>query len=152
VADLQELADRLAIRELCDRYTICVTRRDWEGMAQCFHENGRWRAPAVGYDYQGRATVKEAISGIVGAMDYLIQMTHACVIDELTPTRAKVMSVLNEFGKVSAEAGVFVLGIYYDTLVKEDGRWQFEDRNFQLHYMDAAPPPGFKSVDYANQP
>jgi len=152
MADIQELADRLAIRELTDRYTLGVTRRDWDALAACFHENARWRA-SVGYDFQGRPAIREGLRQVVEGMEFLLQMTHACVIDDLTPNRAKVMSVLNEFGRAGGDAGgVFVLGIYYDTVTKSGGRWAFEERNFQLHYLDGASPPGTVTVDYKNQP
>jgi hypothetical protein len=151
MADLQETADRIAIRDLLDRYTLGVTRRDFDAMAACFHENARWHA-SVGYDFKTREGVRAGLREVVESMQFLLQMTHACVIDELTADSAKVQSVLNEFGKRDGEAGVFVLGIYYDRVTKVGGRWGFEERDFQLHYIDAGPPPGTITVDYAKQP
>lgn len=150
-ADIQETADRLAIRELVDRYSLAVTRRDWEAVARCFHPNARWRA-SVGYDFQGRETIRESLKQVVESLEFLVQMTHACVIDDLTADRARVTSVLKEFGRrPNGQGGVFVLGVYTDAVIKADGRWVFQDRDFQVHYIDTAAPPGLQMIDYATQ-
>jgi uncharacterized protein (TIGR02246 family) len=152
MADIQEMHDRLAIRELVDRYTLAVTRRDWDAVAACFHEDARWHA-SVGYDFRGRTGIREGLREVVEGMELLVQMTHGITIDVLTPERARATSVLNEFGRMpGGEGGVFVLGLYYDTVAKVGGRWGFEERDFQLHYIDASPPPGNVTVDYKNQP
>lgn len=149
-ADIQEMFDRLAIRELVDRYSVAVTRRDWDAVADCFHEDARWRA-SVGYDFQGRETVRAGIRQVVERMEFLVQMTHACVVDELTADRARATSVLNEFGRrPNGQGGVFVLGVYTDTVTKAQGRWVFEERDFQVHYIDTAALPGRQMIDYAN--
>jgi len=151
--DIQEVSDRLAIRELVERYTLSIVRRDWDTMAACFHENARWHLAGGSYDFQGLAAVREGLIGIVGGMEFLVQMTHGVNIDELTADRAKVTSLINEVARrPGAEGGVFALGIYYDTVTKVGGRWGFEERYFQMHYIDTAAPPGAKVIDYASQP
>jgi uncharacterized protein (TIGR02246 family) len=151
MTDIRETQDRLAIRELADRYTLSVTRRDWDAMAACFHEDAAW-ITSVGHDFRGRAAIKAGISETVGAMEFLVQMQHAITIDELTETSATARSILNEFGRApGGQMGVFVLGIYTDKVTRIDGRWGFAERFFQAHYLDTAAPAGMKLVDYANQ-
>jgi ketosteroid isomerase-like protein len=146
MTSVEETQNRLAIRELIDRYTVAVSRRDWDAVAACFHEDGRWRT-SVGHDFQGRPAVREGIRAAVEARGFLIQMTHGMTIDALTDDRAETTSVLNEFG---AAAAVFVLGLYHDTVTKVDGRWGFAERRFQVHYIDSGPLNGNIVVDYKN--
>ena len=152
MTDLQEVKDRLEIRELIELYTLSVTLRDWETLGSCFHPDARWHS-SVGHDFRTRQAIQDGIRATAEAMEFLFQMSHGVVIRELTPERAKANVVLNEIGRyVGRDAGVFVLGVYYDTLVKHEGRWVFEDRDFQAHYIDTAKPAGRQLVDYAAQP
>jgi hypothetical protein len=152
MADLQALEDRLAIRDVVERYSVSVTRRDWDEMASCFHENARWHT-SLGHDFKTRQGIREGIREVVEAMEFLVQMPHGQVIDDLTADRAKGRLVLNEMGRITGgAAGVFVLGVYDDVFTKIDGRWGFESRFFQAHYLDPAAPPGNIMVDYKAQP
>ena len=147
----QETKDRLAIRELADRYTLAVTRRDWDAMAAVFHEDARW-ITSVGHNFVGRPAIRAGISEVVGAMEFLIQMQHAITIDDLTADSAVTRCILNEFGRApGGQMGVNVMGVYTDKVTKVDGRWGFAERFFQAHYLDGAAPPGMKLVDYDNQ-
>ena len=151
MSELQELADRLAIRELSERYCLSVTRRDWEAMAACFHEDGRW-VTSVGHDFRTRPVIRDGIKETVESFEFLIQMPHALVIDELTPTRATAKTILNEFGRAAGgQGGVNVLGVYHDIVTKQSGRWEFEERFFEAYYIDPATPAGMKLVDYATR-
>jgi uncharacterized protein (TIGR02246 family) len=151
MADIQEIADRQAIRELIDRYTLEVTRRNWDGVAACFHEDARW-VSSVGHDFQGQRAIKAGISEVVESYELLVQMNHGVTIDDHTATRATARSVLNEFGRAPAAAsGVFVLGVYTDDITKVGGRWGFAKRFFQVHYIDVAAPGGRVMVDYKDR-
>jgi hypothetical protein len=153
VANSQETEDRLAIRDVIERYTVSVTRRDWDAMGACFHLESRWRtSPPFSHDFSTRQGIQEGISGAVSSSDFLVQMTHGVTIDELTADRAKATVVLNEMGRRSgAKTGLFLLGVYHDTLTKIDGRWGFEERYFEAYYVDTGWLPGQVLVDYASR-
>jgi len=146
---LEEVANRLAIREVIELYSVSVTKRDWETLASCFHPQARWHA-SVGYEFHTRDGVRDGVRATVETRDILVQMTHSVVITELTPERAKATVVLNEIGR-GKDGSVFVLGLYYDTLVKSDGRWMFEERDFHVHYLDVSPLAGRILVNHAVQ-
>lgn len=144
---LEELQDRLAIREVAELYSVSVTQRDWDSMAGCFLLEARWHT-SFGHDFRTRQGIRDGIRGLIEGFEFLVQMSHSVVIGELMPARAKATVVVNEFGRnVGGQGGIFVLGLYHDTLVKAGGRWLFEDREFRAHYMDTAPPPGHVLVN-----
>jgi hypothetical protein len=148
----QEIQDRLAIREVIELYSMSVTRRDWESLAGCFTAEARWHT-SVGHDFRSRQRIREGIRAIAEGMEFLVQMSHGVVITQLAAERAKATVVINEVGKYGGnKGGLFALGVYYDSLVKEDGRWMFEDRDFRAHYIDLSPVSGRVLVDYSAQP
>ncbi len=149
--DVQQLSDRIAIRELTERYTMGVTCRDWQAVASCYHADATWRAPQVGMEFEGRDALVSGIRASVEANPFQLQMQHALVIDSLTADRATARSILHEVLKASAdEPGSSFLGIYNDVVTKPDGVWKFESRRFDIHFADAAGLNGMIMVDYAS--
>lgn len=149
MAILDQLADRLAIRELADRYTLGITTRDWDMVGSCYHEDARWHVPQMGFDLNGRDAIVSGVRDLVEPNALHMQMLHALVIDTLEQDRATARSILNELGHhPSGERGVNVVGIYYDEATRRDGEWRFQYRRFENHYLDARPLPGNILVDY----
>jgi uncharacterized protein (TIGR02246 family) len=149
--DLQQLADRVAIRELTERYTMGVTCRDWDAVASCYHEQAHWHAPLAGMEFRGRDALVAGIRASVEANPFQLQMQHALVIDSLTSDRATARSILHEVLKHTPDKpGMSVLGIYNDVITKADGLWKFESRRFDIHLMDATGLTGQILVDYAS--
>jgi hypothetical protein len=146
--DLQEMADRLAIRELAERYAVAVTIRDWEALGACFHPDSRWRVMPWGHEFTGREGIVEGVKKTGGSFDLLVNMIHGVVIDDLTADRARTTVILNEAGK-RGEAGIFGFGVYRDIVAKIDGHWRFVERDYQGYYSDSAPLGGEMLVDYA---
>lgn len=151
--DIQQLSDRLAIRELTERYTMGVTCRDWKAVASCYHEHAHWCAPLAGLDFKGHAAIVSGIRGSVEANPFQLQMQHALVIDSLTADRATARSILHEVLKQKPdEPGSSFLGIYNDVITRPDGVWKFESRRFDIHLADAGGLHGHIMVDYASLP
>ena len=148
--NLQELSDRIAIRELTDRYTMGVTCRDWSAVASCFHEHATWAVPGVGLEFQCRDGIAAGIRGAVEPNGFHMLMPHALVIDTLSADRATARSVLHEvFQRPGSQDGAHVLGVYNDVITLLDGAWRFESRRFAIYLMDASGCPGQVMVDYA---
>ena len=149
--DMQDLADRIAIRELADRYTVAVTCRDWAAVASCFHEDADWAVPGVGLAFQGRDTIAKGIQGAVEPNAFHMLMPHAFVIDTLGSGRATARSILHEvFQLPGGEDGAHVLGVYNDVIARRDGQWLFASRRFDIYLMNASGCPGQVMVDYAS--
>ena len=148
--NLQDLGDRLAIRELTDRYTMGVTCRDWAAVAACFHEQSRWAVPGVGLEFEGREGIAAGIRGAVEPNAFHMLMPHALVIDSIDAGRATARSVLHEvFQRPGSQDGAHVLGVYNDVITLLDGAWRFESRRFAIYLMDGSGCPGQVMVDYS---
>ncbi len=148
--ELQELSDRIAIRDLADRYAVSVTCRDWAGVAACFHGDATWAVPGVGLAFEGREQIAAGIRGAVEPNAFHMLMPHAFVIDTLSAERATARSVLHEvFQRPGGSEGAKVLGVYTDVIARRGGLWLFEDRCFAIYLMDASGLPGQVMVDYS---
>ena len=137
--DHQELSDRLAIREVIDRYSDAVTRRAWREVGATFHGAAVWSAGApFNLEFRSRAEIEAGLSVSVGAFEFLVQMTHSVVI-ELDGDRAIVRTVINEVARNAVQkSGLYLLGIYHDVLSRRDGCWGFDRRHFEPLYLDTA--------------
>lgn len=148
--NLQELADRMAIRDLADRYAMAVTCRDWASVADCFHDDADWAVPGVGLAFEGGEQIAAGIRGAVEPNAFHMLMPHAFVIDALGSDRATARSVLHEvFQRPGGSDGAKLLGVYTDVIAKRDGAWRFQSRRFDIYLMDASGLPGQVMVDYA---
>jgi uncharacterized protein (TIGR02246 family) len=146
-----QLADRIAIRELADRYVMAVTCRDWAAVAACFHEDADWAVPGVGLAFVGREAIASGIAAAVSPNGFHMLMPHAFVIDSLDGGRATGRSILHEvFQLPSSQDGAHVLGLYNDVVTRsQEGAWRFASRRFDIHLMNAGAFPGQVMVDYA---
>jgi hypothetical protein len=139
IVDLQGLSDRIAIRDLINRYSDAVTRRDWPSVGATFHDDAIWSVGgAFNLEYRTRANIQAGLRAGVSTFEFLVQMTHSVVI-ELDGDHAASRTLINEIGRNSAQkSGLFLLGFYTDALSRRDGCWAFDRRHFEPLYVDAA--------------
>ena len=71
-------------------------------------------------------------------------MPHGLSITRLTPGEAKTTLLVNELARNGdGRPGVTILGVYYDTLTKIDGRWLFTLREFRAQSIESEGPPAY---------
>ncbi|MGE0385166.1 MAG: nuclear transport factor 2 family protein [Gammaproteobacteria bacterium] len=134
------LADHAAIRDLIDRYTDAVNRRDWRALEATFAAGGIWdcHGPTAEsrFLFEGARNVADGIAGAVQAGEMCIQMNHAVVID-VQGDRASATCTLNEMFRMPDGNGMELWGIYYDDIARgADGEWRFEKRRFRTTYYE----------------
>ena len=123
------LEDRLAIRELIDRYSDAVSRFDLEVWDDLWTDDGEWQL--MGNHLRG----KEAIAGFWGAvlnsLDSVIfqaQPVAVAIDGDQASGRVLVMETLKpKDGERRA-----IHGHYDDTYVKEAGVWRFRMRRHRV--------------------
>jgi len=135
--DLQALSDRIAIRDVIDRYSDAATRRDWPNLGATFHDDAVWSVGGgVNLEFRSRENIEAGLRAAVSKFEFFVQMTHSVVI-ELDGPRARARTLLNEMGRNSAQkTGLFLLGFYEDVLSRREGRWAFDSRRFEPIYND----------------
>ena len=136
---LQELEDRIAIRELVDQYTYCADTRDAEGQMAIFTGDTNFEV----YMDEKILTPTQVIKGsknlrpvfddlnqYLSTMHFNGQSTVKFDGDKATGTtycRAYHLKVPDGVQKL------MIAGIrYYDTMVKQDGVWLFSERKLKI--------------------
>jgi ketosteroid isomerase-like protein len=125
------LEDRVDIRDLVERYGHAITRRDWDAVAECYAEDATfYELPPVEVRMAGRDEIVSRTREILEKTKCMVMMMHGSVID-LKDGKVKVGTLLHEFGRtLDDSADIILYGFYDDEVVKQDGRWRFQNRVF----------------------
>jgi hypothetical protein len=140
---LQELEDRIAIRELTDQYTYCADTRDADGQMAIFTVNTNFevymdeKVPTPTYVITGRDNLRPVFDDLnqyFSTMHFNGQSTVKIDGDNatgITYCRAYHLKVIDGVQKL------MIAGIrYYDTMVKLDGAWLFSERKLKVCWIE----------------
>jgi hypothetical protein len=141
--DMHELADKLAIRGLIDRFSLAVTVRDPVAITSVFTQAAEWRVgKPTDLAFSGAEQIGAGIVAGLSHFEFLVQMVHSVVID-VAGDRARSRSIIQEIGRFNGGAqGIQMLGIYHDELQREQTGWRFTQRFFEPICLDPTAPPG----------
>ena len=140
---LQQLEDRVAIRELIDAYTYCADTRDAQGQMAIFTEDTNFevymdeKLPVPTQVVTGRKNlfpVFDNLNQYLSTMHFNGQCTIKLNGDQATATtycRAYHLKVQDGVQKLMI-AGVR----YYDIMVKQDGVWLFAERKLKVCWVE----------------
>lgn len=139
------LEDRLLIRELIGDYSDATFRQDAEAWLACWTEDGV-RAQAGAREHHGKAALRAMWDAVWAMLDKLAFFTEIGVIEvqgDQAITRCYCREIL--FLK---DGGVRkVVGVYDDQLVRQNGKWLFARREYQLFMDEGASPPAADAHD-----
>ncbi len=128
---VRELADKDAIRELAARYADCIWRRDADGAADLFTEDGVMdtgeRQPI-----EGREALRKVYRLILADSD-LQPFVHNHVID-LDGDTATGRCYLDLRGVLDGKSMVGS-GYYHDGYARVDGDWKFSSRKLTMTFF-----------------
>src|ERR1700743_2004861 len=141
---LQELEDRIAIRELIDQYTYCADTRDAEGQMSIFNGDPNFevymdeKVPTPTQVVTGRKNLRPVFDDLnqyLSTMHFNGQGTVKLDNNKATGTtycRAYHLKVEDGVQKL------MIAGIrYYDTMVKQHGVWLFSERKLKVCWIES---------------
>jgi ketosteroid isomerase-like protein len=152
-----QLAAEAGIRQLHARYADAVWRKDYAAFGDCFSEQAEWRI--AGQVHRGRA---EIIGFLERAMSnfHRVLMSFGTPVFELADGTANVRTYVREQNGFKDGRPGSTIGIYYERLSEQAGRWRRDWALYQLHYMgpvdltgaffdqpDYGPPPAMPPLD-----
>jgi ketosteroid isomerase-like protein len=129
------IEDRLAIRELIERYCEGVNQRDAEVWGSTWAEESEWNLPVVpGMEaVKGRQNIVQAWVDSMKLFPFVNMMAMPTTMSFEGDT-ARVRSYTSEVAEMQDGTVIRPRGQYDDVVVKKDGAWQFARRSFQpLH-------------------
>jgi uncharacterized protein (TIGR02246 family) len=149
-ADLQELVDRLALRQLVEAYARGADRRDAEGMAELFTDNGRLAIydgqPGTSEptaDRRGRGDIASAMAGL-NRYEVTTHLLGQQTV-ELDGDRAtgETYCLAHHLSHRDGARENRVMSIrYLDSYVRSHGRWLIEERLLAVDWVET------RLVDY----
>jgi ketosteroid isomerase-like protein len=137
-------ADRVALRELVDRYHAAINQRDFALLGDVFAPDAVWEALApVNLRFEGHRSVIEGLRQSVGRQEVLVQSCSGVVITLRDARTASIHSTLTELGRErDGGAGWEAIGFYDDEARKDGDTWRFVRRTLRLRYMGKRDLPG----------
>ena len=140
---LQQLEDRIAIRELIDAYAFCADTRNNEGQMALFTDDTNFevymdeKAPTPTQVVIGRKNlfpVFDDLNQYLSTMHFNGQSTITMEGERaasITYCRAYHLKVQEGVQKL------MIAGIrYFDTMVKQDGAWLFAERKLKVCWIE----------------
>ena len=139
----EEAGDRLAIRELIDAYAHCADTRDAEGQKALFTDDTHFVVYMEGegteptQDLRGR----EALTPVFAALNQYEVTMHfngqSTVTLDGERAAGDTYCIAHHVFSSDGERKIMVAYLrYLDTIVKQDGRWLFAERNLYLEFSD----------------
>jgi len=130
---------RFAIRELIERYSDAINRRDFTSLAGLFIPESHWWADAPHNLHFEGAAIAPAIAQMVETFPFLLQMTCSIVVN-VDGNGAEASTTIREMAQAAdATTGLDSLGLYHDVLARTPNGWRFASRRFQPLYLETAP-------------
>lgn len=139
---MHDLADRLAIRELVERWSDGTNNHDWAALEELFTEDAVWDVgEPLSFTAQGRRQIVALLREKMQPSLYVVQTPHAIIV-KLQGNTASARSTIHEVCRFADGTGLEMMGTYFDELVKEASGWRFRRRNYRCTLLNPQPPAG----------
>ncbi len=137
MADLEELAAKQEITEVCFRYGIALDNRDWKTLSTCFTEDAQafYLSMPACHSY---AEIEERVRTALEPLD-ATQHLIANVTAEVNGDEATCICYLQaQHVKTGTSGGdnFTIAGKYLDKFVRTDGGWRIKDRRLEAMWTD----------------
>lgn len=119
------------IRQLYARFIDAVWRQDAEAFVDCFTEDGEWKVG--GMHMHGREEIGPTFSKLLGLNDRVLILPGLPIL-EIDGSEAVARIQSTEMSKLPDGSSVMTIGVFYDRLKEEAGKWRVRWRHFGLHY------------------
>jgi hypothetical protein len=141
-----ELADRLAIRELVDAYARCADRRDADGQKSLFTEDTRFVVYMEGDGSEPTQELagREALTPVFENLDTYAATTHfngqSTIALDGDGATGESYCLAHHLYTDAGERKLMVASLrYHDTFVKLDGVWRFAERKLYVDWTETRP-------------
>jgi ketosteroid isomerase-like protein len=140
VMDEGLLRAEAVLRSLANRYADGINRADFEDVGRCWAQDGVWRVPApFNIERHGRDEIVARLAGRRAEVDIVVMLVGTVTVTEVSADRILGRTTIEEVGRLNAERGLHVFGLYDDVLVRTGGEWQFASRTLNLLAVDNSP-------------
>jgi hypothetical protein len=151
----EQTFDRVAVRELLERFSDAVNHGQFEIIPTLFTEDAVWEAKIApdaelglgeGFHFRGPDGIRTGLAKSRERAEPLFYSVIPGPIELHGNGRASSRSTMYELLHVKGNGSVLdLVGTYSDTFVEHDGVWRFASRSFRLRYAAEATPPKYRA-------
>lgn len=139
---MSKFDDHYAIRELVERWSDGVNNQEWAALEELFIEGAIWElGEPVNTKVHGRQKIVSLLREKLEPTKYMVQTPHAIIV-KVQGRTGTARSTIHEVCRFGDDAGLEVVGTYFDELVKERGGWRFRHRTYRCTFLNPLPPGG----------
>jgi ketosteroid isomerase-like protein len=139
----EEVADRLALRELVDAYAHCADRRDAKGQMALFTDDAHFvvymdaKSNIPSQDFKGR----DALAPVFENLNQYVATTHfngqSSVVLDGTEGTGVSYCLAHHVSVRGSERSLMIASIrYLDRFTKIDGAWYFAQRRLLVDWIE----------------
>jgi ketosteroid isomerase-like protein len=143
---IQEIADRLAIRELIDAYALCADRRDANGQMSLFTEDTEFLVYMDGcskgptQEIRGREGLRQVFENLNTYQATTHFNGQSTVVVERDEAAGLSYCLAHHVKREGQNLTLMVASIrYLDQFIKTKGRWYFRQRKLMVDWIDHRP-------------
>jgi len=128
---MSDLADKIAIRELLERYCDGVNQRSAEIWASTWADDALWEMVHLDVRVESKANIVETWSGAMELFPFVNMLAQPGFI-KIDGDKATMRSYTNEVAVKQDGTELRPLGEYEDEMVRVNGQWLFSSRKFRV--------------------
>lgn len=133
----------LAVRNLAARYSLALTRRDFDTLRDCFTDDATWQTSGpFERSIRGRDAFISFVQEGQEGFEFLIQHIGGGLIEINGDTGTGQWSVTETGRSLDGLSGLTSMGIYHDRYQREHGAWKFAARHYSALWWSNIVPDG----------
>ena len=138
ISALLQVKDELEIRSLADKFSDAANRKDGDLFQSLWAEDGVWKIGApINLEFKGKENMGSSVVHMLGLWDFFVQLSGPGVV-YINGDKATARFYVNEIArKADDKTGNYNLSMYEDELIKENGKWDFQQRIYNTIYQEA---------------
>lgn len=146
---MSHLEDRIAIRDLVERWSDGTNNYDWASLEELFTDDAIWDVgEPLSFKVQGARQIVALLREKMQPAQYVVQTPHAIVV-KVQGNTGTARSTIHEVCRFADGTGLEMMGTYFDEVVKDARGWRFRRRNYRCTLLNPQPPAGnvFRTFD-----
>ena len=134
-AKMRACMDKVEIREVLSRYSICADTGNAEGFAAVFTQDGVWEWDAAGLRFRGRPALRRLAEAVHTHAKGAQHAVGNSVI-RIDGDRAHSICQLSCFLSKPEQIYTLMVGFYEDDLVRVDDEWLITRRVVRIENLE----------------
>lgn len=133
------LENQQLILTLAHQFSDAANRKDADLYRSLWASESKWIiGPPINKQFNGVDEIVDAFVHLLAGWEFFVQLTTSYHI-KISGATATANFYVNEIARIKDGDSNYNLAMYQDKLVFQDGKWLFQERNYNVLYLDQSP-------------